>query len=92
MTTQTIKAQTKTEQALSFIQSKIAEVQAIGGDIFALLANPEVAFSLQVLESSDHNMVLTPVTVNIDQQKVQIFTMLLANANNSAKQTADSHF
>jgi hypothetical protein len=81
-----------TEQALSFIQSKIAEVHAAGGDIFALLANPEVAFNLQVLEFADNNMLLTPVTVNIDQQKVQIFTMLLVNANGSDKQTTVSHF
>lgn len=83
-----MKALTTTEQALSFIQSNIAEAHAQGKDIMTLLMNPEVAFSLQVLEVDDYNMVLTPVTVSINQQEVQIFTMVAANANNGINQIA----
>ncbi len=87
-----MKALTTTEQALSFIQSKIAQAHAQGADVAALLTNPEVIFSLQVLEYADDNMVLTPVTVNISQQEIQIYTMITAKANSSDKQTVVSHF
>jgi hypothetical protein len=85
-----MKTLTTTEQALSFIQSKIAETHALGNDIMALLISPEIIFSLEVLQSGDNSMVLAPVTINVDKQMVQIFT-LVANANNSS-QIASLHF
>jgi hypothetical protein len=41
-----------TRQVLSFIQDKIAETHSAGGDIVDLLENPEIAFSLQVLDGN----------------------------------------
>ncbi len=86
-----VKTQTATERALNFIQGKIAETHAQSGDIFVLLSNPEIAFSLQVLGDADNHLVLTPVTVNLNQQKVQIFTML-ASANSGNKSTENAYF
>jgi hypothetical protein len=86
-----MKTLTTTEQALSFIQSKIAQAHAAGDDIMALLTSPEILFSLEVLECGDNSMVLAPVIINIDEQKVQIFTMVAAKANNSSP-IADLHF
>ena len=86
-----MKTLTTTEQALNFIQNKIAETHAAGGDILALLAHPEIAFSLQVLEQADSSLVLAPVTININKQLVQIFTMVGVKANNSHKQLTSLH-
>jgi hypothetical protein len=82
-----MKALTTTEQALSFIQSNIAEAHANGKDLMTLLMNPEVVFSLQVLEADDKNMALTLVNVKVNKQEVQVFTMVAANANGSLGQT-----
>ncbi len=49
-----------TQQILSFIQHKIAATHAAGENICALLKNPEVAFSLQVLEGNYNNLMQVP--------------------------------
>jgi hypothetical protein len=55
-----ILAALTTQQVLSFIQYKIAETHAAGEDIVSLLSNPEIAFSLQVLEGTYDNLMQAP--------------------------------
>lgn len=44
--------QTTTHQVVNYIQRKIAETRAEGEDILSLLADPQVAFCLQILDGT----------------------------------------
>jgi hypothetical protein len=81
-----------TQQILNFIQYKIATTHAAGEDICALLANPEVAFSLQVLEGNYNNLIQAPVRAvaasNIDYALAIVGT----NTKDGAGQTLISLF
>jgi alkyl sulfatase BDS1-like metallo-beta-lactamase superfamily hydrolase len=80
-----------TQQILSFIQYKIAATHAAGEDICALLANPEVAFSLQVLEGNYNNLMQAPGTAvgacNIDRKLAQQLVMVGTNTKDGLGQT-----
>jgi hypothetical protein len=58
-----------TQQIVSFIQEKIAETHAAGQDISSLLANPEIAFSLQVLDGNYSNIEQAPQNKAADENK-----------------------
>jgi hypothetical protein len=57
-----------TQQIVGFIQSKIAETHAAGDDILLLLANPEIAFSLQVLDGNYTNAQHAPKKMTVEQK------------------------
>jgi hypothetical protein len=85
-----------TQQILSFIQYKIAATHAAGEDICVLLTNPEIAFSLHVLESSYNNLTQAPVGVaaasNIDYRLAQHLAIVGAKKNDGSGQTLISLF
>ena len=84
-----------TQQVLSFIQDKIAETRAEGEDIVSLLANPEIAFSLQVLDGSYNKVTQAPVDKAANDNKntgtEQLFMTADANTNDGASQTKILH-
>jgi hypothetical protein len=81
-----------TQQILSFIQYKIATTHAAGGDICELLENPEVAFSLQVLEVNYNNLMQAPTAAvsNIDYELMQ--QLVIVDANDGLGQIPISMF
>jgi hypothetical protein len=85
-----------TQQILSFIQYKIAATHAAGEDICALLTNPEVAFSLQVLEGDYDNLMQASssalATSNIDYEFAQLLVMVGMNSKDGLGQTPISLF
>ena len=80
-----------THQILSFIQYKIATTHAAGEDICALLANPEVVFSLHVLDGNYNNWMLVPAMVvaanDIDYELEQQLEIVGMNTNEGLVQT-----
>jgi hypothetical protein len=78
-----------TQQIVSFIQNKIAETHAAGGDIVNLLANPEIAFSLQVLDSTYNKVKTTNDNKNTGTE--QLYMTADTNTNNGANQTIALH-
>ena len=85
-----------TQQVLNFIQYKIAATHAAGEDICALLANPEVAFSLQVLEGNYNNLMQAPTSAvaasNIDYGLAPRLVIVGKNSNDGLGQTPISLF
>jgi len=84
-----------TQQIVSFIQHKIAETHATGGDIVSLLANPEIAFSLQVLDGSYNNAEQAPKNKAAENKKntgtEQLYMAADTNTNNGTSQTIALH-
>jgi hypothetical protein len=80
-----------TQQIVSFIQNKIAETHAAGEDILGLLKNPEIAFSLQVLDGSYKKVVQAPVNAAAEDNKntgtEQLFMAADTNTNHGVSQT-----
>jgi hypothetical protein len=85
-----------TQQILSFIQYKIAATHAAGEDIRALLTNPEIAFSLQVLDGNYNNLMqgstMNVAASNINQEFAQLLVMVGTNNNDGLGQTPISLF
>lgn len=79
-----------TQQILGFIQHKIATTHAAGEDICALLENPEIAFSLQVLEGNYNNFMQAPTLVlaaNDNDYEAQPLVIVDANTKDGLGQT-----
>lgn len=85
-----------TQQVMGFIQSRIAETHAAGGNILSLLANPEIAFSLQILDRSYNKSVQVPVNTdaadNMNTGMGQLFTTVGTNTNKGESQATVSSF
>jgi len=82
-----------TQQILGFIQHKIAITHAAGEDICALLENPEVAFSLQVLEGNYSSFMQTPIlAANDNDYEAQPLELVDANTKDGLGQTPISLF
>jgi hypothetical protein len=78
-----------TQQIVSFIQNKIAETHAAGEDVVNLLANPEIAFSLQVLDSTYNKVKTTNDNKNTGTE--QLYMAADTNTNNGTNQTIALH-
>jgi hypothetical protein len=85
-----------TQQILGFIQYKIAVTHAAGGDICALLRNPEVAFSLQALDGKYNNLMQAPTLAvaanDIDYELAQQLEIVEANTKDGLGQAPISLF
>jgi hypothetical protein len=90
----TILAVLTTQQILSFIQYKIATTHAAGGDICELLENPEVAFSLHVLDGNYSNFMQVPAVAanDNDYELVQRLVIDDTNINDGLGQTPNLMF
>jgi hypothetical protein len=84
-----------TQQILGFIQYKIAVTHAAGGDISTLLTNPEVAFSLQVLDGGYNNLTQAPamaLAANDNDYEAQQLVIVDANTKDGLDQVSISLF
>lgn len=94
MATDLAQQKITTQQIVSFIQSRIAETRAAGEDILNLLANPEIAFSLQVLDGSYNKAGQAPANTAAEDNKntgaEQLF--MTADTNNGESQITSSSF
>jgi hypothetical protein len=85
--------QTTIHQLVNFVQRKIAETHAEGEDILSLLADPQVAFCLQILDGTyAHSAPSITYKNNRTLELEELHVLAGTHSSNGQNQTLFSNF